>query len=458
MIRKMNCTGRDGNFAKTNGLVRIFCGIAVFLFLCIHNNVYGQDSVHVNLDKAIQIALSETPTMRIADRDVQIKQLYRKEQIAALFPDVSIASNYNRTLLKQTMSMDMGGQTMNIKVGRDNTYSVGANLSLPIIAFPLWSNLKLSAMDIELAQEAARSSKLDLVNQVKQAYYIYLLAKQSYDVLQKSYAQLEASNQLVTNSFNQGLVSEFEKLRSDVALQNQRPAVTSAEKSVRLAIMRLKVLLGMNMDEPVIFDGNLSDYEQGVLSAKMPSEQEIQLAQNSALRQLDLGIRELEQSKKIIRGSSLPMLALAGAFQYSGMGDDGGKFTNYPYSYVALSLQVPIVSWVATSYKLKQSDLNIQNMQDQRLDVERNLRVGVQSYLNDMQQAMESIAADRETMLQAQKAYEIAQKQYEVGMNTWLDLNNAELTLTSTRLTYCQSIFNYLTANANFDAPLGGET
>ena len=111
----------------------------------------------------------------------------------------------------------------------------------------------------------------------------------------------------------------------------------------------------------------------------------------------------------------------------------------------------------ATSYKLKQADLNIQNMQDQRLDVERNLRVGVQSYLNDMQQAMESIAADRETMLQAQKAYEIAQKQYEVGMNTWLDLNNAELTLTSTRLTYCQSIFNYLTAKANLDATLGVE-
>ncbi|MBO7646484.1 MAG: TolC family protein [Bacteroidales bacterium] len=438
-------------------LVTICLTGCLLLLMPSRSRAQAQDSVHVDLNKAIEIALSEAPTMRIADRDVQIKQLYRKEQIAALFPDVSLASNYNRTLLKQTMSMDMGGQTMNIKVGRDNTYSVGANLSLPIISFPLWSNLKLSAMDIELAQEAARSSKLELVNQVKQAYYIYLLAKQSYDVLLKSYANIEASNQLVTNSFNQGLVSEFEKLRSDVTLQNQRPAISSAVKSLRLAQMRLKVLLGMNMDEPVIFDGELSDYEQGVLNATMPSEQDIQLAQNSALRQLDLGIGELEQSKKIVRGASLPMLALAGAFQYSGMGDDGQKFTNYPYSYVALSLQVPIVSWVATSYKLKQSDLNIQNMRDQRLDVERNLRVGVQSYLNDMQQAIEDIAANRETMLQAQKAYEIAQKQYEVGMNTWLDLSNAELTLTSTQLTYCQSIFNYLTAKANLDATLGVE-
>lgn len=431
------------------------CGLATRL--------QAQDSVHVNLDKAIEIALSESPTMRIADRSVDIKREYKKEQIVSLFPDVSVAANYNRTLLKQTMSMEMPNpitgepQTTNIKMGRDNTYSVGANLSLPIISFPLWSSLKLSSMDIEMALESARSSKIELVNQVKQAYYTYLLAKQSYDVLQSSYAHLEESNKLVTNSFNQGLVSEFEKLRSDVALQNQRPQVNSAAKSVKLAGMRLKVLLGMDVNEPVIFDGQLSDYEQSVLAATMPSESDVQLMYNSALRQLDLGIDQLEQSKKILVGSSLPMLALAGAFQYSGMGDDGGTFTNYPYSYVALSLQVPIVGWASTHYKLKQADMNIANMRDQRADVERNLRLGVQSYLNDMQQAIEDIAADSETMRQAQKAYDIAQKQYEVGMNTWLDLNSAELTLTTTQLTYCQAIFNYLVAKANLEATLGNE-
>jgi len=417
----------------------------------------AQDSIHINLEKAIEIALSESPTMRIADRSVDIKREYKKEQIVSLFPDVSLAGSYNRTLLKQTMSMDMGGQTMNIKVGRDNTYSIGANLSLPIISPALWSSLKLSAMDIDLAMESARSSKIDLVNQVKQAYYTYLLAKQSYAVLQESYANLEASNQLVTNSYNQGLVSEFEKLRSDVTLQNQRPTLTTAATGMRLAAMRLKVILGMDISEPVIFDGQLSDYEQSVLNSGLPSTEEMTLAYNSALRQMDLGIEQLEQSKKIVRGAAMPMLALAGAFQYSGMGDDGQKFTNYPYSYVALSLQIPIISWVSTSYKLKQSNLNIENMRDQRLDAERNLRLGVQSCLDNMEQALDELEADQKTLAQAQKAYEIAQKQYEVGMNTWLDLMSAELSLTNTQLSVCQSIFNYLTAKANLDATLGVE-
>lgn len=426
------------------------------LIFCF-GGVKAQDSVHINLDKAIEIALSESPTMRIADRDVRIKQEYKKEQIVSLFPDVSLASNFNRTLLKQTMSMDMGGQTMNIKVGRDNTYSVGANLSLPVVAPAIWSSLKLSSMDIDLAVESARSSKLELINQVKQAYFTLLLAKESYDVLLQSYANLEVSNQIVTNSFNQGLVSEFEKLRSDVTLQNQRPTLNTAANGVRLAAMRLKILLGMDIAEPIIFDGKISDYEQSVIDAGIPSSDEMTLAYNSALRQLDLGIEELEQSKKIVRGASLPMLALAGAFQYSGMGDDRGAFTNYPYSYIALSLQVPIVGWASTHYKLKQSDLNIANMRDQRLNTERNLRLGVQSYLDNMQQALDELAADQQTLNQAQKAYEIAQKQYEVGMNTWLDLMSAELALTNTRLSFCQSIFNYLTAKANLDATLGVE-
>jgi outer membrane protein TolC len=427
------------------------------LLACVTVTVHAQDSVHIDLNKAIEIALSEAPTMRIADRTVDIKREYKKEQLVSLFPDVSLASNYNRTLLKQTMSMDMGGQTMNIKVGRDNSYSVGANLSLPIISFPLWSSLKLSSMDIDLALESARSSKIDLINQVKQAYYTLLLAKQSYDVLKANYDNLDSSNRLVAQSYEQGLVSEYEKLRSEVALQNQKPTVNSAATAVRLSAMRLKVVLGMDVNEPVIFDGQLSDYEQLVLNATKPSEQDLQLAYNSALRQMEMGIEQLEQSKKIIRGSSLPMLALAGAFQYSGMGDDRQKFTNYPYSYVALSLQVPIVGWASTHYKLKQSDLSIQNMQDQRLDLERNLRLGVQSCVNDMEQAIEDLASNSETMRQAQKAYDIAQKQYEVGMNTWLDLRTTELALLTSQLSYCQSIFDYLMAKANLDATLGVE-
>lgn len=429
---------------------------AVILLSASISYAQGQkDSAHINLQKAIEISLSESPTMRIADRDIQIKQQYKKEQIVSLFPDVSLSGSYQYTILKQSMAMSMGGQDMNIKVGKDHNYSMGASLSLPLIVPSLWSSLKLSQMDIELAMESARSSKIELVNQVKQAYFTYLVAKQGHEVLQQSYANTQASNELVNKQYQQGLVSSFEKLRSDVALQNIRPDVTAAAKAANLAYMRLKIILGIDINEAVIFDGHLDDYETEVLNANIPTLSNINLSENSSLKQLDLGIQQLQQSKKIIKGSSCPSLAMTGSLMYNGMGDTGGTFNNFPYSVLGFGLSVPIVSWTATSYKLKQTDLSIENMQDQRVDIERNLLLGAQSYINDMQQAIENLASDKETMLQAEEAYNIAKRQYEVGMNTWLDLSSAELMVTSTRLTYCQSLFNYLSAKAALDALTG---
>lgn len=420
--------------------------------------VLGQttkDSVRINLQKAIEIGLSESPTMHIADRDIQIKKQYKKEQIVSLFPDVSLSGSYQYTILKQSMAMSMGGQDMTIKVGKDHNYSVGASLSLPIIVPALWTGLKLSQMDIELAMESARSSKLDLINQIKQAYFAYLTAKQAYEVLLQSYANSEASNDLVIKQYEQGLVSSYEKLRSQVALQNLRPEVSSASTATALAYMRLKVVLGMDINEPIIFEGQLSDYEDEVLNAVIPTLDNLSLSENSSLKQMDIGIQQLEQSKKIIKSSSCPNLALSGNLMYSGMGDTGGQFNNFPYSVIGLGLSVPIVSWAGTSYKLKQTDLSIENMKEQRTDVERNLRLGAQSYINDMQQALANLASDKQTMLEADEAYIIAKRQYEIGMNTWLDLNRTELMVTTSHLTYCQSLFNYLSARAALDAIIG---
>lgn len=441
---------RHRKFARTGILTCI-----ALLATCLVFAQNPKDSIHINLNKAIEIGLSESPSMRIADRDIQIKQQYKKEQIVSLFPDVSLNGSYQYTILKQSMAMSMGGQDMTIKVGKDHNYSVGASLSLPLIVPSLWSSLKLSQMDIELAMENARSSKLELINQIKQAYFTYLVAQQAYEVLQQSYANTKASNELVIKQYDQGLVSSYEKLRSSVALQNRRPEVNAAAKASALAYMRLKIILGLDINEPVIFDGHLDDYENEALNATVPLLNEVNLDENTSLKQLDLAIAQLQQSKKIIKGSACPSLAMTGSLMYSGMGDTGGSFNNFPYSVIGLGLSVPIVSWAGTSYKLKQANLNIENMQDQRVDIERNLRLGAQSYLNDMEQAIETLASDKETMLQAEEAYNIAQKQYEVGMNTWLDLNTAELLVTSTRLTYCQSLFNYLSAKASLDALMG---
>ena len=105
----------------------------------------------LTLDEALQIALSENPTVKIADQTIEKKKYAKKGTYAALWPEISASATYQRYIKKQTFHIM--GQTM--EVGTANNYSGGVSAALPVVNVQLWKSLKLSAMDVELAVEQA---------------------------------------------------------------------------------------------------------------------------------------------------------------------------------------------------------------------------------------------------------------------------------------------------------------
>jgi outer membrane protein TolC len=440
-----------------------------------------KDSLRVDINKAIEIALNENPTMRIAGREIEVKKNYKKEQIVPLFPTVSATASYNNTLQKQKMVMEGGGMgdlmTMlgeiagalglpfeggsgggePMEIGTTNNWSTGVNFSLPIIAPAAWFNLKLSQLDVEMAMENARSSKISLINEVKKAYYNYLLAKDARNVLQQNYDNLRLSFEDISRKFELGASSELEKMRAEVQMKNQIPALKSAERSIELALMMLKIMIGVDISEAIIFEGTLADYEGKIREMPLPNVNALGLSSNPDLHKLDIAIRQLNTGVKILRSASSPTMALSGLWQYSAMSNNL-EFKNYnwlPYSYIAVGVSVPITSWAGTAYKIKSSQLNIRTLEDQKKYLEDNLKISVLNSVNQINHAVEELESNKSTMLLAEKVYDICKKQYDVGIATWLDMNSAELALTSSRLAYNQSVYNYLSAYANLEKILG---
>ncbi len=95
--------------------------------------------------------------------------------------------------MPQISGGDNNGSSKNgIEVGLTNNWSGGFSLSLPVFAPALYKSIQLSALDIEMAAEKARESKLDMINQVSKAYFQLLLSQDSYDVLKQSYKQAQS--------------------------------------------------------------------------------------------------------------------------------------------------------------------------------------------------------------------------------------------------------------------------
>ena len=122
---------------------------------------------------------------------------------------------------------------------------------------------------------------------------------------------------------------------------------------------------------------------------------------------------------------------------------------------MVFTLSIPIFSGGQRYHAIKQTRVQADELQLQRENTERQLRIGIRQNLNTMSTAMKTYDAANEALKSAEKAYDIASKSYEVGKTTFTDLNNTELTLTQTRLQAAQAVYNFVVAKASLEQTLG---
>lgn len=470
-----------------------FKALLASLFMGVSLIGFGQqtktfnDTLMLSLDKCITIALSDNPTIKVADMEIERTDYYNKEILGQLLPNISFNAQYSRTLAKQTMYLNMdalggggatGGTTDQtpetegeeilaesrasssssgggIKMGLDNSYTVGFSASMPLVAPQLWKTLKLSDTQILQTVEAARQSRLSMVNQVKKAYYSLLLAEDSYKVILESYENAKVTNDIYTKKHKLGAASEFDVLRTSVAVKNIEPQLMQSEITIKQAHLQLCLLMGMDVNVPFKPTTTLSDYENTMYENTLSIDKSID--NNSDLKMLDIQTQMLDDALQIQRMAWYPTLALTANCNWTSM-SDGNPFTNFrwsPYSTIGLSLSLPIVQGGQRYNKIKQAEVQFNEMKYQRENLERAINMQVELAVDNIHINVKQISTCAENVKQAERAREIMEKSFKLGAATYLDLRDSQLSLTNTRLTYLQAIYNYLIATSELELLLG---
>ena len=416
------------------------------------------DSVSLNLDKVLEIALSDNPDIQVANKTIEIQKYAKKETISGLFPTASVTAAEVKNLKVGTVVMKMPGQEpMKIQMGRPYNTSLQGTIALPLIVPQLWKSIELNEEQVKLAVEQARSSKVSTISQVKKAYYSVLLTRDSYNVLQASYKVAEESVNNTTKMFEQGLVSEYDKLSADVQLASLKPQLLQVENGIKLAEMQLKVLMGVDVNEPIKFEGKLSDYESDLFNELMLLKNDTSLEDNSTLKQLDIQRRQLVLAEKLNKLGYIPTLALQLGGGYTAMPDHFNPFKTQYFGSSSLTLAFSWNIWDggAKLMKTHQNKLQLENLDTQIENVKRQLELAINSSLNGIETAAEQVVSTKENVFSAEKAFGISQKRYEVGSGTMLEMNSSETQLLNARLQYVQSIYDFLTNRASLEETLG---
>ena len=435
----------------------LFMAVALFAGAAVYAQNAGKNAVlKLTLDDALSIALSDNPTIKVAEQQIEVKKISKDEAWQSLLPSADFSGTVQYTVLAAVMKLN----GMEFKMGQDNTstWNGQVQVSLPVFAPTVYATMNLTKTDLDNAVEQSRSSKLDLVNQVTKAYYQVILAQDSYDVLCKSLEQAQKNFDVVKSLYELGGTSEYDKISAEVQLRSLNPTVIQAHNAVNLAKLQLKLLMGIDPETELAIEGSLEDYENQLYAESLGAG-DYSLENNTNLRQLKLNETMLNQSLKVQKMNFMPTLALAGTYSFQSLYNDNWKFYNYDWaksSSVVLSLSVPIFR-MGNFTKIRSTKLQISQLSENIEYTRKQLDVQVRSYIDNMKANADQVASNHEAIEQAEKGREIASKRYEIGKGTILELNNSEVSLTQAKLTYSQSIYNYLAAKADLDKVLGND-
>ena len=384
-------------------------------------------------------------------------ELCQKGNTCVIIPFNRFSAAYQRSIELQTIRMNMGGESQSLKMGSDNTWNMGFNASLPLIAPTLWKSISISDTQILANLESARASRLDLVNNINKAYYALMLAKASYKVVKENYDIAKLNAEVYEKQFKAGTASEYDVLRSSVQVSNLEPELLQADIAIKQCSLQLKVLMGIAGDIEIEPDVTLEDMQRDMYV--YPSNADNSLSDNSSLRSLDIQKQLLSKNVDLKKLAWLPTLGASFNLSWLSL-SNGSPFKNQefnPYSTVGLQLSVPIFSGGSKYYGLKQAKVQLKEIEIQREDLLNNLNMQVDLAISNINREARQIESSAEGVKQAKKAHEIMQKSFEIGAASFLDLRDSELANTSAQLTYLQSIYNFLVSTSELDLLLGKE-
>lgn len=426
-------------------------------------NLFAQNNIDLELDlnTSLKIAMDNNPNIKIAELEIQRVDYSRKEAIGALLPIVNAQGSYTDNVMKQVMFMPesfaalMGGQRF-MEMGYKNSYTGAISAQLPLVNFTIWQNLKNKQTEIDLIIEKTRASKIEMRKQVKDAYFALLLTKSSLNVLEKSYTNALETLKNIENSYKQGVVSEYDYIRAQVSVNNLNPTLINARNSLDLAKMQLKMILSLPSNINIIVNEELDTYSNKIHSVNTLDINNA-LVENTELKQMDLNIISLRNQLKLINTQHLPSLTATGNYIYQTQSEDF-KFKDYHWvssASIGLNLNIPLFAGMTKINQAKQVKISINALELQKDYLKEGMSLSVQAAVNSMNAAKEQLIANKDAIKQAQRGYEIAKVRYEVGTGTLLELNDSELSMTQSNLNYQQSLYNYLSAQANLEKVMG---
>ncbi|AXY77871.1 TolC family protein [Paraflavitalea soli] len=428
------------------------CLLALAMPLLLPAQQQSSDSVlqQATLENVIQYAIRRQPLIQQSLIDEETTETTIKSKLADWFPQLNFNYLFQHNFEVQTAVI--GGEARKLGVNNTSALQFGLTQNLFNRDALLASR---SARDVRnLAKQNTSSTKIDVAVNVAKAFYDVLATEQQIKVSHEDITRLERSLKDATAQYTAGVADKTDYKRATIALNNARALLKTHEELVIAKREYLKSLMGYPTSQPI-----------DIIYDSLQMEREITLdTTQTADYKGRIEFRLLETQRKLQQAnvrynkwSYLPNVYASGAYNFNFQNDKFSKLynTNYPNSYAALTLSMPIFQGGKRKYNIQQAEWELKSLDWQEISLKNSVNSQYAQALAVYKSSLATYLALKENMDLAREVYDVINLQYRSGVKTYLEVINAESDLRTARINYYNALYVLLSGKIDVLKALG---
>ena len=286
-------------------------------------------------------------------------------------------------------------------------------------------------------------SKLNLIAEVKTAFYDLLLAERTVDLLQQNLEIVQEVARIVKARVRSGEGPQFESVKADVEVLKAKQEMTKAKNAVRVKLVGLDTLTAGALGPRYKVQGDFRSIRDRLDPEQMATRD---LSQHPTLQRQGKLVEQAEFTVSKERQSRMPDVTLFG-----GYAREVGREA------VIAGMSVPTPLWYRQQGHIATA-LGTQRKEEAELIRARNdLTRAINQHAREAETAQDQILVYEEGLLkQAQEALRIAQLSFRQGATSLLDVLDAQRVQRQITVDYNLARFELSLALTRFERALGG--
>jgi outer membrane protein TolC len=452
----------NNGYIKVNAMYIIRKTVLLLLAMGWQQVVWSQQA----LDRYIQMGLDQNLVIR--DRQVSLEKslLALKEARSLFLPNSFLDAQYTLAQGGRNISIPVGDllnpvyQTLNQLTGTskfpeiqnvseqllpNNFYDVRIRTSVPVINTALKANRHVQEQQVAIRENELQQYQRELVRDIKTGYYQYLMADRAIRIFENALDVVEQNLRLNQSLLEHGKGLPAYVSRAEAEVVSVRNQLQNARNEKDKARAYMNVLLNRSLMDSIEIE------EPGLeaMSTRAISEDYDSIEGREELKSLQLS-RDIQSTiYRLNRSFRVPTV---NAFLDLAAQDFDFRVNSSSFFYLGgVQLTMPIFSGNRNLYKIRNSELDIRQVELQADQTRRQLELAAFSARSNARNLHGNYLASLRQEEAAVKYHKLIDRGYREGVNSFIEMLDARNQLTQSQLQSALNKFRFLAAMAEYE-------